>query len=385
MSRACDMGAVVAYAWLSVALVACGRGGRTPEVEAPGTAGGESPSAATGQGTAGGEAASDPWSEGARMGDGLPERPQMSAAARQEVTRADQAAAAGQLERAEQALRAALRADPKAYEAAYKLGVIADRQGNESQALNAYREALKLAPDYERAAAGIIAIRLRHGSVREARDFIVNLAGKYKSNLALQALYGDVLVRAGEIDEAWRVSRAALRKNERYVPVMAVLARASEKQGRHELADAIVDQALETAENYAELHYLRALRALRDEQLQQAMKSLRRAVELRPDYVEARVLLGEQLLAGANYNEALAEFQAAAALAPRLAAVHLFLGEAFRATENWQSAKRSYERALRLERKLPQVHFNMGLMYMTAGERFPGLDKLGALRQAKAE
>ena len=84
-------------------------------------------------------------------------------------------------------------------------------------------------------------------------------------------------------------------------------------------------------------------------------------------------------------DQALQHFQAASRLAPTLVAVHLNLGEAYRATKQWEKAKAAFDKALQMDGNLAQAHYNLGLMYMTAGPEFPGLDALQAMQRAKEE
>ncbi|MEM7609749.1 MAG: tetratricopeptide repeat protein, partial [Myxococcota bacterium] len=184
----------------------------------------------------------------------------------------------------------------------------------------------------------------------------------------------------------WDSARRALRCDERFVPALTALVKASLRQGREELAQSILDQALAVDDENAELHFLKGT-MLRGEagRSGDALNEFRRAVQLRPDYTDARMALGLALLAGGNYQEALQNFQAAANLAPQLVAVHLNLADAYRATKQWTKAKQSFDQALRMDANLAQAHFNMGLMYMAAGADYPELDELGALRQAREE
>src|SRR5262249_54339998 len=139
----------------------------------------------------------------------------------------------------------ALTADSNAHKAAYALGVLADRGGNADRALQYYDRALRIQPHYERAAAGGVAIYVRRGGARRAVSVVEPLARKWIRNLYLQAVYADALVAAGRYDDAWNAARVALRRDERFVPAMLSLIKASLKQGREELADSIIDQALE--------------------------------------------------------------------------------------------------------------------------------------------
>jgi tetratricopeptide (TPR) repeat protein len=349
---------------------------RTGGNETPATGGNETPP----------EAGSGWESPLAEQGRPLPPRRPMTGSARSAYDRALDAAGAGNIAEAKRYFEEALSDDRNAFDAAYNLGVLADREGNEGRALEYYRRALSIQPDYERAADGIVAIHIRRGNVNDALSFIEPLASQWERNLHLQAIHAETLVEANRLDDAMRVARQALRRDERFVPAMIAIVKASLKQNRTELAEGIIDQALEVDANNAEIHYLRARMLLAQTgRLRDALSELRRAVELRPDFFEARTLLGIQLLTGANYTEALQQLQTAAALAPTSVAAQLNLADAYRASRQWQQAKATFDRALQMESNLPQARFNMGLMYMTAGADFPGLDQLAALRRAVDE
>jgi len=294
-------------------------------------------------------------------------------------------AKAGNIAAARSSFESALKSDASSYEALTALGVLADREGTETQAIDFYRRALRIQPDYERAAEGVVTIYLRQGQADKALTFIKPIAEKWVRNLSLQAIHADTLTYMGRTDEAVTVARAALRRDERSVPAMLSMIRANLKAGRVELADSILEQALSVDTSNPELHYLRGKRLLEDQRLAEALAEFRKAVDLDPDYAEARMELGILLLAGANYAEALAQFQVVEKLAPKLVEVQLALGDAYRTNKQWDKAKAAFDKALRMKSTLPEAHFNLALMYMTAGAEFPGLDLLGALAKAKEE
>lgn len=332
------------------------------------------------------EPGESPW--GASRADQCqqPERRDMSSSARSRFQEGVRAAASGNVAAARSAFEGALSADRNAYKAAYNLGVLADRQGQENRALDFYRQALRIQGDYERAAEGIITIHLRRRSVPDALAFIAPLARRYQTNLHLQSLHAEVLVQGERYDAAWDAARLALRCDERFVPALTALVKASLRQGRAELAESILEQALGIETNNAELHFIRGT-VLRDQpgRLRNAMEEFETAVRLRPDYAEARMALGIQLLAGGRYPQALEHFQAAANLAPTLVAVHLNLADAYRATKQWEKAKRTFDKVLQMDGNNAQAHFNLALMFLTAGADYPGLDELASLQKAQSE
>lgn len=400
MRRTNQNGALALSLFVSSALSgACGGkpGAAAPgsEVAAGGEATGGGGTGGSGQaGAAGGTAAggkqtakpSNVWgSTEADTGRPLPPRKELSGSAKSSFDDGTRAAASGNTAAARSAFEAAVKADANAYQAQYALGVLADREGKESAAIDYYRRALRAQPDDAASARGIVVIYLRQGAPDKALAFIKPLAEQWERSTALQAVYADTLTQMGKVDDAILAARKALRRDERYVPAMLSLAKANQRAGKVELADSILDQAIAIDTNNAELHYLKGKRLLEDQRLAEALAEFRKSVELDPDDAEARMELGLRLLAGANYSEALSQFQAVERLAPKMVEVQLALGDAYRSTRQWDKAKVAFDKALRAKSDLPQAHFNLALMYMTAGAEFPGMDLLVALAKAKEE
>lgn len=312
--------------------------------------------------------------------------PSMSSKARKAFDDGVRYALTNDIAAAETSFQAALKKDPNAYPALYNLGVLADRSGDQGDAMSYYRRALRVVADYEPAARGISTIQIRQNQVRAAVATVEPLANEYRANLAMQALYAELLVDAKRLDEAWMTARRALKCDERFVPALIALVKASRAQGRDELADSILAQAMEVDRNVAELHFLQGERlAAEPGQLREAMAAYERAIQLRSNYAEARMALGIQLLAGGNYPAALSHFQAAERLVPTLPEVHVNLGDAYRANRRWTDAQRAYRQALDLRSNLPEAHYGLGLLFLTAAGDFPRLDELTAFEKAVNE
>ena len=321
----------------------------------------------------------------AETGAPLPARPKPNDAAASAYKDGVAAMSAGQFDVAKQAFTRAINADSKAYEAEYALGVLADRQGQPDEALQHYQRALRIQPDYEAAARGSVNILMRRGPPDAAVRYVEPIAKQWQRNLYLQAIWADALVRANRVDEAEQVARGALRRDERFVPAIVSLAKASQWRGRNELGDSMLEQAHDIDANYAEVYFLQAKRAQEKGELAQALTAYRKAVELNPDYAEARMALGIQYMASGNYNEALTQFEAEVKLVPTMVAAHLNLGDVYRALKRWQDAKKEFDKALRMQEPLPEAHFDLALMYMSVGNEFQGLTELDALNRALIE
>jgi tetratricopeptide (TPR) repeat protein len=396
-----------ALAWLaaaSLAASACGKKDAEEATSAP-AAGGEAPGATPTAAAPGAPApastpaaAPNPFgSPDAEKGTPLPQRKAMNGSAKSDYDDGVRKARQGDLAGARGEFDSAVQSDGNAYLALHALGVISDREGKESQAIDYYRRALRVQPDYEESAQGIVAIYLRQGQSDKALSFMQPLAQQWERNLYLQAYYADLLTQLNRPADAILVARAALRRDERFVPAMISLIRANLKSGKVELADSIVEQALAVDDKNAELHFIKGQRLVADQRLGDALTEFRKAVELDPDYAEARMELALRLLAGANYDEALSQLQAVDKLTPKLVEVQLALGDAYRSKGQWENAKASFDKALRMRSDLPQAHFNLALMYMTVannasaaaptgpGTGYPGMDILTTYSKAKEE
>jgi tetratricopeptide (TPR) repeat protein len=331
-------------------------------------------------------AAESPWGRPeTETGEPLPARPPVSGSARDAYRRGLEAGQRGDTAAARRAFEEALRADPNSFRAAYNLGVLTDREGNPDGALTYYRQALRIQPDYERAAEGIVTIYIRRGQAADAVAFMEPLARRWVRNLHIQALYGEALVHANRPPDAITAARAALRRDERFVPAMIVLIKANLRLSRTELAESILDQAIAIDANQAELHFLKGRMQQQANQLGPALQSYRRAVELRPDYADARMALALQLLAGANYEEAVAQFEAVSRLVSGLPEVYLGLGNAYRSVKQWTKSKAELDRVIAVSPRSAEAHYALGLLYMEAGAEYPGSDLLTSLNRAREE
>lgn len=332
------------------------------------------------------ETAANEWgTPDAESGAPLPKRPAPSSGAANSYQDGIKALQSAQLEAAQQAFNRSVSADAKAYQSEYALGVVADRQGQPDEALKHYARALQIQPDYEAAVQGTVTVLQRRGDNAGAVRFVEPIAKKWQRNLYLQAIYADALVKDDKVDEAEQVARAALKRDERFVPAIVSLTKASLQRGRLELADNMLEQAAGIDPRNAEVAFLQAKRFQAKGDLTQALLAYRRAIELNPDYAEARMALGIQSMAGGNYNEALTQFEATVTLVPTLVQAHLNLGDVYRALRRWQDAKREFDKALRMQATLPEAHYNLGLMFMTVGTEFPNMSELDALTRSLQE
>ncbi|MCC6751728.1 MAG: tetratricopeptide repeat protein [Deltaproteobacteria bacterium] len=189
------------------------------------------------------------------------------------------------------------------------------------------------------------------------------------------------MVRRGQYEQAVTQCRAALRRKEKYVPAMVVMARAYYQLGKYEFAESVCDIALNIDGTTGECHNLKGFIALKQNSETEALKHFEKATQVKPGYGPAWLNLGAQYVRVKNYTSAVTALEKAVELMPSRAEAHLNLGSAYRGDNKLVKAQQSYQQALRLKPGYPDVYFNLGILFLDAKE-FPGMTRMQALDAA---
>ena len=156
------------------------------------TSGGEAPTGAGGAPSDAAEAES-PWGATRAEQCRREAHPTMSSKAKKLFDEGVRAAETNNTAAAETSFQAALKRDPNAYPALYSLGVLADRAGNERDAMNYYRRSLRVLPDYAPAVGGMSTVQFRRTQVQDAVATREPRASGYRATRERQWLCAGVL------------------------------------------------------------------------------------------------------------------------------------------------------------------------------------------------
>jgi tetratricopeptide (TPR) repeat protein len=220
--------------------------------------------------------------------------------------------ATGRLREAEQLYDAVLAADPRHFEAIYRLGLIRLHQGRFADAEPLFRRAVKL--DKRSADA--------------------------QHHLAI------VLTGMQRLEEAVPRFQRALALRPRYAEAHNNFGHALQLLGRHEDAVAHYEEALAINPAYFEArnNLGNALAAL--DRIEQSIEQYQKALAINPSYVEAHNNLASALMARKRHNEAVAHCERALALRPHYVEAHINLANALAALGWIEQAVSRYEQAL---------------------------------------
>lgn len=319
----------------------------------------------------------------------------LSGTAKDAYDRGVSAYSRGDLPGAIAALQQAVSAEPRAYEAHYALGMALERLGKQSDALEEYRNASKIKPDYGKAVAAYCFLLYRQGSKTEAESKLGDAQAASPKDVHLMTALAEIKSLQGDSATAQQLASAALTADAKYEAAMVMIARDYFRTGRVDLASYVLGAVLDgqqteeerakglpakknppRAPNNAEAHFLRALIFQRAGDRLHAAQWLESAARLRPDLVEAQLALGMIRLEANDADGALAPLKLAVAFNPQSVEGHLALGEANRLTSHPAEAKGEYlwvtASSLSSAQQKALAQYDTGLLYfLTPG--FEGL------------
>ncbi len=252
---------------------------------------------------------------------------------------------AGRLPQADQLCRQIVQADAGHFGAWHLLGLIASRAGRNDQAIDDFKAALRLNPDFAEAHT----------------DLAIELAIRQK------------------LAEAVDSFRQALRVKPEYVRAHFGLGIALQYQGKLDEAAANFQRAAQLQPDHAQAHCHLGYALLHQGQPAVAVDSLKQALRIKADYPEALHSLGTALMSLGRLEEAVNHFQQALRIRPNYSAALLELGNAFKVQERLEEAATTFRQAVRVKPDHAEAYNNLGNALRELGQ-FEEAD--ACLRQA---
>ncbi len=263
----------------------------------------------------------------------------------------------GEYDQAIQAWREAIRLKPDDAEAWHNLGVTYRNLQQHDQALQAYREAIRLKPD-----------------LAEAWNNLGNTYGKLQQNdqairalreaIRLQPDYalawnnlGYTYHRLARYDQAIQACREAIRLKPDLVAAWNNLGNTYGKLRQNDQAIRALREAIRLQPDYVEAWYNLGNTHYQLQQNDQAIRAYREAIRLQPD-PDAWYNLGTTYTRVQRYDQAIQAYREAIRLKPDYAAAWNNLGVAYSLQGNRSGVMQVYERLKKLDPELAAKFFN---------------------------
>ncbi|MHC4166364.1 MAG: tetratricopeptide repeat protein [Planctomycetota bacterium] len=211
---------------------------------------------------------------------------------------------------------------PTDAEAFFQVAANAVELGRVDEAIEYYRQALQIEPNYARAHCGLaIALEL-HGNPAD-RSRLDVASSHYSRALRIDPNYpeahsglGRTLAAQERLEEAIWHYRQAIRLEPDLVQAHGGLGIALHMQGKLDEAIGHYRRALEIDPDHAEAHSNLACALAEQGKLDEAISHYRRALRTRPNYAEVHHRLARTLVMAGQFDDALKHYRRAARLKP---------------------------------------------------------------------
>jgi len=272
----------------------------------------------------------------------------------------------GELERAAEAYRQAIEAEPRYAEAHANLGAVLARLGQYDQAVLSCERALLINPQLNAARLNLGLAHYRAGALAAAVEAFKAAYSADSSLLQIRQLLGLVLVETGKDAEAIPHLEASAQADPDEPAVLYALGRAYARRGDRR-ADAVAERLAHTREGLPLWHQLRGLALQQENRHDRALAAFEAASALNAALPRLFVNIGVSRLALGDRAGARQAFEAALARSERDAAAHVYLAWLDEQDDRLIDARRHAERAVQLEGDVSESRGLLGRILLKEG------------------
>ena len=268
----------------------------------------------------------------------------------------------------------ALKIKPDYAETHYNMGAAIMGKGDLDAAIYSYKKAVKIKPDYAEAHNNLGAAFMGKGEPDAAID-------SYRKALKIKPDYAEAYNNMGNALTDKREPGAAIDSYKKALKIKPDYAEAHNNMGNALMdkgePDAAIDsykKALKIKPNYAEAHYNMGSALMGKADLDAALVSYEKALEIRPHYAEAYYNIGAALKDKGDLDAAIDSYKKALKIRPHYAEAHNNMGNALMDKGNPDAAIDSYRKALNIKPGYAEPYKNMGAVLMDTGDLDAAID-----------
>jgi tetratricopeptide (TPR) repeat protein len=241
-------------------------------------------------------------------------------------------------------------------------------EGKVQQAVDTYRKALQLNPNYAQARYNLSLALDKLGEFSEEQEQLEEAVkldpklGSAHDQLGLLAL------RIGKLDKAEQEFKSALLINPQDAEALDSLGVIYSLKGNEAQATAMFQRSIESDPKYAKAYLDLGMTLAQHGQYAEAERQFQTAIKMAPDNESGYTGLGMLLAKTGREGEAIQSFRKAVALDPSSPEAHVNLGIALADQYDLAGGLAQFSEAIRLDPHFAKAHYNLGRFYFYTGK-----------------
>lgn len=237
-----------------------------------------------------------------------------------------------------------------------KKGGLFISEGDYDQALECYRQALKVSPRFSDALIGIGFALNEKGEIDEAARHLQRALSITPDNADVHFMLGNIFRKKGDPQQAITHYKHAINNNPSFDFAYLALFETHQLLGESAYAINILDRAISALPTSTNFILKRADLYFSEKDYQNTINLLHKALQLSPDDVECQINLANTYALFGQFEAAIPYFQQVSKLRPNDASIHENMGYAYFQLGKRLDALTCYREVVRIEPNSPLTH-----------------------------
>ncbi len=291
----------------------------------------------------------------------------------------------GRYQEAIEAYKQAIRIKPDYADAHYNLGVACDKLSRWQDEIEAYKQAIKIKPNYAKAYYNL-------GISYEDLGRYPDAVEAYKQAIQIKPDYAEAYInlgvtycKLGRYQDATEACKKALTIKPNYAEAYINFGVIYYKLGRYQDAIEAYKQTIKIKPDYAEAYYNLGVSYENISRYQDAADAYKQAIRIKPNYAEAYINLGIACYKLDRYQDAADAYKQAIRIKPDFAMAYFNLGIACYKLDRYQDAVEAYKQAIKIKPDYAEAHYNLGIAYLVTGDNGAALEEYKILKNLNAD
>jgi len=265
----------------------------------------------------------------------------------------------GKLDEAIEAYREAISIKPDFTEAYYNMGIVFQIDGKLSEAIEAYKKAISIKPDYAEACCNMGNAHRDKGELVEAIEAYKKAISIKPDSVEMYSNIGSVLQKQGKLPEAIEAYKKAISVKPDYAEAYNNMGNVLKDQGKLEEAIKVFNKAISIKPDFADVFNNMGLILKEQGKLDDAIKAFNEAICIKPDFVEIYSNMGVTLRDQGKLEEAIKVFNKAIAVKPDYAEVYNNMGNIFQVQGRLEEAIEAHTKAISIKPDYAEAYWNL--------------------------